>query len=78
MILLLIFKALKSKAPVYICDLFIPYEPDRCMKSSGRALLWFQNLDLLPKVTVLLLSVHLSRGTPCLEILGRLLSEVSS
>ncbi len=35
--------------------------------------LWFQNLDLSPKVTVLFLSVHLSCGTPCLGISGILL-----
>ncbi len=38
-ILLLPFKALKGQAPVCICDLLIPNEPDRCLRSSGRALL---------------------------------------
>ncbi len=38
-ILLLVFEALNGQIPVYICDLLIPYEPDRCLKSSGRALL---------------------------------------
>ncbi len=38
-ILLLVFKALKGQASAYICDLLTPYEPDRCLRSSGRALL---------------------------------------
>ncbi|KAF7646225.1 hypothetical protein LDENG_00191430, partial [Lucifuga dentata] len=35
-ILLLVFKALHSQAPIYICD---PYKPDCCLRSSGRNLL---------------------------------------
>ncbi len=38
-ILLLVFKALNGQAPAYICDLLTPCEPDRCLRSSGRALL---------------------------------------
>ncbi len=48
-ILLLVFKALKSQAPVYICDLLIPYEPDHCLRSSGRALLLVPKSRLFTK-----------------------------
>ncbi len=48
-ILLLVFEALNGQIPVYICDLLIPYEPDRCLKSSGRALLMVPKSRLLTK-----------------------------
>ena len=38
-ILLLVFKALNGLAPAYICELLVPYEPDRCLRSSSGALL---------------------------------------
>ncbi len=48
-ILLLVFKALKSQASVYICDLLIPYEPDHCLRSSSRALLMVPKSRLVTK-----------------------------
>ncbi|KAF7667078.1 hypothetical protein LDENG_00080170, partial [Lucifuga dentata] len=32
-------KALHGQAPIHICDLLTPYEPDRCLRSSDRNLL---------------------------------------
>ncbi len=48
-ILLLVFKTLKGQAPVYICDLLILHEPDRCLRSSGRALLMVPKSQLVTK-----------------------------
>ncbi|KAF7650077.1 hypothetical protein LDENG_00131650, partial [Lucifuga dentata] len=38
-ILLLVYKALHNQAPIYICDLLTPYEPDCCLRTFGRNLL---------------------------------------
>ncbi|KAF7650217.1 hypothetical protein LDENG_00129620 [Lucifuga dentata] len=48
-ILLLVFKALHSQAPIYICDVLTPYEPDRGLRSSGRNLLTVPESHLVTK-----------------------------
>ncbi|KAF7642404.1 hypothetical protein LDENG_00258380 [Lucifuga dentata] len=48
-ILLLVVKALHSQAPIYICDLLALYEPDCCLKSSGRNLLIVPESRLVTK-----------------------------
>ncbi len=48
-ILLIAFKVLKGQAPVYICDLLIPYQPDRCLRSSSGALLMAPKSRLVTK-----------------------------
>ena len=48
-ILLLVFKALNGQAPAYICDLLTPYEPDRHLRSSSRALLMVPKSRLVSK-----------------------------
>ncbi len=35
----LVFKAMNSLTPAYICDMWTPHEPDCCLRSSSRALL---------------------------------------
>ena len=40
---------LNGQAPAYICDLLTPYEPDRCLRSSGRALLTVPKSRLVTK-----------------------------
>ena len=48
-ILLLVFKALHGLAPAYIVDMLTPYEPDRSLRSSGRALLHVPKTRLLTR-----------------------------
>ena len=48
-ILLLVFKALNGQAPAYICDLLLPYEPERCLRSTGTALLMVPRSRLITK-----------------------------
>ena len=38
-VLLLVFKALKGLAPIYITDLLVPYKPSRPLRSGGKGLL---------------------------------------
>ena len=64
-------KALNGLATAYVCDLLTPYEPDRFLSSSVRALPRVPNLVLSLKVTGPLLFEPLGCGTPCLEIPGR-------
>ena len=63
-ILQLVFKALNGQSPAYLCDLLTLYEPDRCLGSSSRDFLMFQNLNLSLKVTGPLLFLPLGYGTP--------------
>ncbi|KAF7644272.1 hypothetical protein LDENG_00224820, partial [Lucifuga dentata] len=48
-ILLLVFKALHGQAPIYIGDLLSPYEPDGCLRFSGRNLLTVPESHLVTK-----------------------------
>ena len=48
-LLLITFKALHGLAPAYIPDLLKPYEPGRCLRSSGRTLLATPTARLVTK-----------------------------
>ena len=48
-ILLLVFKALNGQAPAYILEMLTPYEPDRSLRSSDRALLMVPKSRLVTK-----------------------------
>ncbi|KAF7642022.1 hypothetical protein LDENG_00266100, partial [Lucifuga dentata] len=48
-ILLVVFKALHGPVPIYICDLLTFYEPDHCLRSSGRNLLIVPESHLVTK-----------------------------
>ena len=67
-ILPLVFKALTGQAPAFIRDLLLPYEPERCLRSAGTALLMVPRSRLITKGDRA--TLH-SCGTPCPAISGR-------
>lgn len=70
-ILPLVFKALNGMAPAHICDWLSPYDPDHCLRSTGRALLRVPKSWLVRKSNFSSLSGCPRCGALCLWIWGR-------